>query len=52
MIRSVEVIDAEIRALFRPDRPGVPVDRDAYARLVVEWAAAVEAERATLPAAA
>ena len=38
---------AEIAALFRT---GLPVDRDAYARLVVEWAAAVEAER--LPAAA
>lgn len=42
--RSADQINAEIRALWPPGA-GVPLDRDAYQRLLVEWARAVEAER-------
>ncbi|MCX5176688.1 hypothetical protein [Streptomyces virginiae] len=44
MIRSVEVVNAEIRRLWVG---GIltPEDRDRYHRLVVEWAEAVRAEQ-------
>ncbi|MDI9885883.1 hypothetical protein QMZ92_16235 [Streptomyces sp. HNM0645] len=41
---SAAEVNAEIRALWPPGADA-PVDRDAYHRLLVEWARAVERER-------
>lgn len=48
MIRSADAINAEIRLLWAAGALR-PEDQDRYARLVVEWEAAVRAE---VPAAA
>jgi hypothetical protein len=48
MIRSAEVVNAEIRALLQDGKPR-PDNRERYLALVVEWAEAVRADR---PAAA
>ncbi|GFH34270.1 hypothetical protein [Streptomyces pacificus] len=42
--RSAAEVNAAIRALWPPGA-GVPVDREAYHALLVEWAAAVARER-------
>lgn len=42
--RSADQVNVEIRALWPPG-VDVPLDRDRYHALLVEWARAVEAER-------
>lgn len=42
--RSADQVNAEIRALWPPGAVA-PTDRNRYDRLVMEWAAAKEAER-------
>lgn len=44
MIRSAEVVNAEIRALLQDGKP-LREDVDRYHRLIVEWAEAVRAEQ-------
>lgn len=47
-VRSAADLNAEIRALWQRagGRPTSATERADYARLVVEWAAAVQRERA------
>ncbi|MFB8393622.1 hypothetical protein [Streptomyces yangpuensis] len=44
MIRSAEVVNAEIRALLQDGKPR-PEDVDRYHRLVVEYGKALDRER-------
>ena len=51
-VRPAAVVNEEIRALWlRAGGVLGPVERQVYARLVVEWAAAVRAEQAVADAA-